>query len=232
MKILIVEDDYDFACMLKEDILKFVSEYVSRSHFYICKNNYYEQCRQINCDIAFIDIQLDGKDEGVALAKEILSINKMTPIVFVTSRDNLMHATFLVHPFYYIRKSNYKEDFLVFCDLYKKQLQSRNYITLSYKHNKSIILISNIYYIETYEQTLFIHTNKGVYRDSRTLKSFLAYLNNDSNFLQIHKSFVINLRYVYIHSKEKVILLNKLEIKIGRKFAKDFEKKYKEYLLK
>lgn len=232
MNILIIEDDYDFANMLKEDVLKFISAYVSRSHFHICSSNYLEECEKINCDIAFIDIQLDGKDLGIVLANKILLKNQMTPIVFVTSRDNLMHDTFLIRPFYYIRKSNYKEDFLIFCSLYEKNLKSHNYITLFYKHDKSTVLISDICYIEIYDQTLYVYTNNGVYKDSRTLKKFLKDLNNDFDFQQIHKSYAINLKYLRTYGKGKLVLLNNLEIKIGRRFAKEFEKKYRAYLLK
>ena len=231
MNILIIEDDYDFACTLKEDILNFISAYVPRSEFHICNDNYIEECKRINCDIAFIDIQLNGKDLGVTLAKEISLNNEMTPIVFVTNRDNLMHDTFTVQPFYYIRKSNYQEDFLVFCSLYENSLKSNNYITLSYDHSKTAVLISNICYAEIYDQSLYVHTSQMVYRDTRSLKAFLKDLKNEQYFIQIHKSYAVHLKYVHAHNKGKVILLNGLEIKIGRGFVKNFEKKYREYLL-
>lgn len=232
LNILIIEDDYDFTRILKEDIIKFMSAYIPRSQFYICNNNYLEKCKQIKCDMAFIDIQLDGKDLGISLAKEILLKNPSVIIVFVTRRDNLMHDTFLVHPFYFIRKSNYKEDFLVFCQLYKAHLKSHNYVTLSYNYYKTRILISKIYYIEVIDHVLHVYTSTGVYKDTRTLKSLLSILKTNSNFVQIHKSYVINLKHVYTYNKGKVILLNKTIINIGRKYIKEFDKKYKEYLLK
>lgn len=233
MKVLIIEDDYKFSCMLKNDLTKFMSNYVSRTYFYICRKDYLNECQQHqNYDIAFIDIQLNGKDLGIHLAKKILSKNKMIPIVFVTSRDNLMHDTFAVQPFYHIRKSNYKEDFLVFCKLFEKQLHSKNYITLSYDHNKSPILISNICYAEIGDQVLYVHTDDRVYKDTRSLKKFLKEISHDTIFIQINKYFIVNAKYVYTYNKEKVVLVNGLEIKFGRRFSKEFEKKYREFLLK
>lgn len=231
MNILIIEDDRNFAKTLKNDILNFISAYVYRSEFYICHDNYEEECKNINCDMAFIDIQLDGKDLGITLAKEISLNNETVSIIFVTNRDNIMHDTFIVRPFYYIRKSCYQEDFLVFCRLFEKSLKSDNYMTLSYGHSKTAVLKSNICYVEIHDQILYVHTNQKVHKDTRSLKAFLNDLKNEEYFIQIHKSYAIHLKYIIAHNKGKVILLNGLEIKIGRGFMKNFEKKYKEYLL-
>lgn len=230
MNILIVEDDYDFACVLKKKIDGFMTHIYQNCDFHICHENYVNECSNCHCDMAFVDIHLEDQNSGVELAQLLVKENSKIIIVFVTSTDNLMHDTFKVQPFYYIRKKNFEKDFLSFCQLFKKEIKTDNYITLSYDHIQIPVNKSSICYVEVYYHVLYIYTENRVYKDKRSLKKFIADLN-DKNFIQVHKSFAIHLNYVYGYSKEKIILKNKNEIKIGRGFFKNFETLYKKYLL-
>lgn len=230
MNILIVEDDSSFADILKKDVSRFISDFVPRCRFNICNNNYLDVCRSFNCDIAFVDIQLDNQNLGLQLAKEIVDHNDMVTIVFVSSQNNLMHDTFIVQPFFFIRKTNYKKDFLIFCSLYEKKLKSKEFIILTYNHTRVPISKSEIYYVEIQHNILYVHTKNHVYKDNKSLKQFTNDLD-DKYFIQIHKSFAVHLKYIYALKKDSVILRNKTEIKIGRSYARKFTQLYKEYLL-
>lgn len=230
MNILIVEDDYDFACVLKKKIDGFMTHIYQNCDFHICHENYVNECSNCHCDMAFVDIHLEDQNSGVELAQLLVKENSKIIIVFVTSTDNLMHDTFKVQPFYYIRKKNFEKDFLSFCQLFKKEIKTDNYITLSYDHIHIPVNKSSICYVEVYYHVLYIYTENRVYKDKRSLKKFIVDLN-DKNFIQVHKSFAIHLNYVYGYSKEKIILKNKNEIKIGRGFFKNFETLYKKYLI-
>lgn len=230
MNILIIEDDYDFACTLKKKVDRFMATIYNNYKFHICYKNYMNECINCHYDLAFVDIHLDDQDLGVELAQQLVKNNKNIIIVFVTSTDNLMHDTFKVQPFYYIRKNNFNRDFLSFCHLYTKEIKTDHYIVLSYDHISVPIKKSAICYAEVYYHVLYIYTENRVYKDKRSLKQFISDLD-DNNFIQIHKSFAIHLSYVYGYSKEKVILKNKNEIRLGRAFIKDFEELYTKYLL-
>lgn len=230
MNILIIEDDYDFACVLKKKVDRFMSTIYNDYKFHICYENYMKECINCHYDLAFVDIHLDDQDSGVELAQQLVKDNKNIIIVFVTSTDNLMHDTFKVQPFYYIRKKAFNRDFLSFCQLYTKEIKTDNYIILTYDHISIPVKKSAICYVEVYYHVLYIYTENRVYKDKRSLKQIINDLD-DKNFIQIHKSFAIHLSYVYGYSKEKVILKNKNEIRLGRAFVKDFEELYTKYLL-
>ena len=230
MNILIVEDDYDFACILKKKIDWFMATVYQDYDFHICHENYVNECKNHHYDMAFVDIHLDDQISGVDLAQLLMKENHKIIIVFVTSTDNLMHDTFKVQPFYYIRKKNFEKDFLSLCQLFKKEIKTDNYITLSYDHIHVPLNKASICYVEVYYRVLYVYTESRVYKDKRSLKQFIKDLN-DNNFIQIHKSFAIHLNYVYGYSKEKIILKNQNEIRIGRGFFRNFETLYMKYLL-
>ena len=61
-------------------------------------------------------------------------------------------------------------------------------------------------------------------------KSFREVVNNlPSTFVQVHRSFVVNLAHVYSISKNTIKLSNGTEASIGRSFAKDLSTKFINY---
>ena len=56
--------------------------------------------------------------------------------------------------------------------------------------------IDQIVYIETYNRGCLVHTTAKTYEDNKTIGDYEKRLT-DSRFMRIHKSFIINLEYLY-----------------------------------
>ena len=61
-------------------------------------------------------------------------------------------------------------------------------------------------------------------------KEFKTQLNNN-NIIQVHRSYLINLDFVYDVNSKFIILRNKKEINIGKTYKKKFKLTYQDYLL-
>ena len=74
---------------------------------------------------------------------------------------------------------------------------------------------SAILYIKGDDDFTRVYTPDKMYLDGRTMKSWLGELSKD--FLQVHKSYIVNLQSVTKISGQR-IFLNELELPIGRAY--------------
>ena len=70
-----------------------------------------------------------------------------------------------------------------------------------------------------------------VVNDSSSLTAFILKLAS-INFVQIHKSYIVNLDYLKGINKNEVLLFNNSRLPIGRKYRDLFYERYQEYLIK
>lgn len=228
MRILILDDDITFSKQLQSDLFEYFSDINSRTEYTIVNNNFQHFELNYKINIAFIDIDLVDYN-GIELAKKIRNSGLCDMLIFVTSHPHLIYDSLVVRPFFFIRKSEYKTDLEVFFDLIKDMFLERKLYTLKWQKNKTIININDIIYIESINHMLIIHTIYGKYNDSRLLKTMLAELNS-VNFSQIHKSYVINFKYLINYNTTEVFLIGNICLQIGRTFKQHFVERYEKYL--
>lgn len=237
MNILVIDDDILFSKYFIKDISNFLHNYNSDLKIKVYNTNFLNINYEANYRIAFIDIDLKIIN-GIKLSKLIKQSNPNCDIVFISAKNNLIHSSLSVQPFFFIRKSDYFEDLYVFFELIKESLSNKHFIQLSYKLTKTTLSIQDIIYVESHQHILNIYTIFGNYKDGRTLKEFSALLPSNQ-FLQIHRAFFINCKYVYSISNNIVILHKKsnptkqdiIKLRVSRSYQKNFEKQYQEYLL-
>lgn len=128
---------------------------------------------------------------------------------------------------YYIRNK------FLYKDLYKAILESQSIL---YEHmnilyfNKGNIYYqikkSNIIYIESYRNSIVIHTQLTQYTLRCPLKNIQHKLG--IKFIQCHKSFIINTDYISSIKENNIILNNGYIIPIGQKYKHSLTKHDKE----
>ena len=104
-------------------------------------------------------------------------------------------------------------------------------LNLKYKNESNIIPISKIIIIEGQVHQLTITSLDSQYYDNRSLKTLYNLLPH-TKFVQIHKSYIINLDYLMKYKGGKVIMANGEEINVGRPYKENFNNVFKEYLIK
>ena len=113
------------------------------------------------------------------------------------------------------------------------------YFQLHSSENKtnetSITLHANdIIYVECYSHELIIHTHKNEHIVKMTLKEFLNKVKSLNSFIQVHRAYVINMKYIYLKGKTTVQMFDddsKNAVPISRRYKRNLDKAYGEYLL-
>ena len=226
---LIIDDDPVFSAILKDDLLQRFFSLDESAEIEILNKNISDISFFDEYTIYFIDIDLP-EINGIELAKRIKDYRRSNIVVFVSSRKELIHHSFRARPYFFIRKAHYQKDLALFFSLIEDELKEETFLSVSYKNTKSQLLVNHILYIEAMNHKLNIVTNEQTYQDNRSLKEIKELLND--HFIQVHRSFIINMAYLLKYQKSNIIMTNQDTIHIGRFYKKDFEDKYQEFLIR
>jgi two-component system response regulator LytT len=193
-------------------------------------------------DIALIDIHLRRNDDGISLAHSIKRRFNI-PIIFITSysdKTTVEHAK-LVNPEGYIVKPFEKDDLytsieIAISNFAKNQSISaisekedsyntiirdsifirKDYMLIKIKFDDLLWIKSELNYLE-----LHCKDNKHLVRS--TMKEFVDKLPS-STFIQVHKSYCINTKYITAIDHCN-IWLKDVQLPIGRSYHEAIEKK-------
>ena len=94
-------------------------------------------------------------------------------------------------------------------------LYQRNGIT-------SKIRLSQIYYIESLRHQIIIHSINGEMIERKTLSQFIKEIQSP-DFIQIHKSYIINKRFIQEIKNQEVILKEQTHLPIGRSYKESLK---------
>lgn len=85
----------------------------------------------------------------------------------------------------------------------------------------------NIIYLEKNHNDLYIHCIQKEYKLRCNLKTVLNELNDARvNFVQIHKSVVVNLMFIQSFDNNRILLSNGQVILVSRRYQKQFKTIY------
>lgn len=103
-------------------------------------------------------------------------------------------------------------------------------ITFNYYGRKTCIFLKDIHYIESYGKDISIITNDEVYTYRSGLKEALELI--DSKYVvRIHRNYAVSLMFVKEIDKANIILKDKTQLCIGKKYYENLILLYKEFLL-
>lgn len=167
-------------------------------------------------DLILMDIQLNGKLNGIETALEIQKTHDI-PIIYVTANNDKVHfdQAMETHPFAFISKPAKKLELQRAIDLVGKrieherqkseQLSSINMGGTPFMvsdciyvrdHDKMVkVCIDDIYYVEAERNYCRIHTKNKQHLLVATLKEMDQKLP-PRYFLRIHRSFIVNLMHI------------------------------------
>ena len=83
----------------------------------------------------------------------------------------------------------------------------------------SKVRISSINYVESFRHYIHIHANSGEYIERKNISEFVCQMKNE-NFIQIHKSYAVNLHAVIKIAANCVELVDGSILPIGNSFKK------------
>ena len=205
MKALIIDDETKARSVMKTMLTEFFPEINS----VITANNLVngvKSIRENNPDIVFLDVQMP-KLTGL----ELLELVEENPhIIFTTAYDAYAIKAFDLNAVDYLLKPFSKERFNKALDKVFEKIegttktnnvtQLKNHIAenkvldkIVVKSNSNIhvIPLAEVIYIESEDDYVMIHTNKGKHLKHQTMKFYEQQLDANK-FIRIHRSFIVN----------------------------------------
>jgi DNA-binding LytR/AlgR family response regulator len=242
IRILIVEDEIIIAEDLRLQLLKLGYEVTG-----IAKS--YEKAMQLIeedlPDFLLVDIKLKGTKDGIDLAETVKKQYNL-PLIFLTSHADktTVERAKLVHPDGYLIKPFEKEDLytsieIAFTNYLESRIGTRESKNLEEKNNAILddsifvkkdhllvkIRFDELQWIEADRNYLELHCQEKRFLIRTTLKDFLDKLPADQ-FVQVHRSFAVNMKHVSALEYGAVIV-NKQKIPLSRSFLDQLKERLK-----
>lgn len=174
-------------------------------------------------DLIFLDVDM-GTENGIDIAVEIRKVNQKLILVYVSGYIQYAPAGYQVKAFAYILKRDLFENFEITMDDVMKEYHY-NQQTYKFKSDEMMINIpiNNILFIESFNRTTDIHTIDWPVK-CYTTKLQLNNIANDlaiKGFLQIHKSYVINMNHTIKMKNYIATLIDNSELPVSQRKWRD-----------
>jgi DNA-binding LytR/AlgR family response regulator len=168
-------------------------------------------------DFAFVDIKLNGENEGIAIALQ-LKIRQI-PFFFVTANSDtvtLLDAAD-AQPLGYICKPFLEREIIANITVVKARVNSKNsYIEVGSKKRRIQLPFVQIKYILASNVYIEIHAETGMFLERMSLKKFDEL--SPPNFTRVNKSAIVNNDFVTGKGK-KSLFIDDLEIPVSKNFS-------------
>ena len=236
----ICDDSREDLCRIEKAVNAGVSKInipvTVKSHLYVAGEDMYEASRQESFDLFFLDIEMPELD-GFSLAKKICSGNPQVCLIFVSAHDSFVFDSQEYMPFWFVRKGMLEKDMLL---ALKKYFEVTSFKRVHYRIKDGIgyrdLFLQDIIYVECQGHMLMIQEAGGkVYKQYGSLKALEEELSGH-HFLRIHKSFLVNQKYIEEIGIREVRLLDGTVLEMGRDRRKalrearlEYERKYHGY---
>lgn len=182
-------------------------------------------------DVIFLDIEMYGGANGIEIARALRQADYTGFIIFLTSHSEQVYEAFEVEAFRYLLKPIQQSILVKTMDIILKKMveNKKNKIVLT--SGKEYIQLSSddIIYIETEERKVKVHTFKENYKVDERINALEEKLSG-MNFCRVHRSYLINLKYVESHKEDSVTLKSGEVVYVSRLKMTLFKKKFMDYL--
>lgn len=224
IRVLIVEDE-----ILIAETIKLYLEQRSYKVSDICIN-YQESINALDNnppDIALLDVRLYGQKSGIDIAHYINNMHRPIPFIYLTSQfdEQVLNLALETKPAGYLTKPIQKST--LYTTL--KSVEKLHYVTASNSNSFSVfngqstqvLLLAHVLFVRVdhvYLEITLQDNSTVITRE--TLSMFASRVGKD--FMQVHRSYLINLAKVKSWTKEEAILEGGHVVPVSRKNQADF----------
>lgn len=198
--------------------------YKSEEFYHLLKRNYF--------DIVFLDIDMP-EINGINLAADIRKLKLETTIIFVSSHSNLVFQSIHYAPFRFIQKDCLEDDTSEAIHAYCQQIkEKKNTIQLKIENGETYCFnLMQIQYFYSVRHDLFlVYSNKKIakrlFPRVYTMDA-LGKMLHKKGFIRIHKSYIVNFKYIHQIQSDKVLLFDNSTLPISRSNVANVKRQYK-----
>ena len=185
-------------------------------------------------DILLLDIKMPDIS-GIEAAKELRNRNFYNIIIFITGEEEEVFNSFDVQPFHFLVKPVEDHKLKSVLDNAIRELSRRkntpidknNYINIQSGTSHIRVDLSSLIYAEVYNRKTILHMKKENIEYYGQLSALVKLVGED--FFRIHRSYLVNMRYVSRYDRTTLRMINGDELSISRRLYDDFLNAYMEY---
>lgn len=231
MHIAIVEDDLRTQAQLKRYVLQYFSgrEKTVRISVFSDGDEILDRY-SADYDVIFLDIQMQRLD-GMRTAEQIRHLDEDVYLIFITNMVHYAIQGYAVRALDFVLKPVNELMLQQLLQRVEKLLASnaQSFITLPTENSLTRIDVSQIFFVETENHSLRIHTEKGVYRLRDSMKNMEATLE-PHHFFRCNSCYLVNLRHVERVENSVAKLTAGQELSISRPRYKAFMEALTRYI--
>ena len=190
--------------------------------------------RGLKIDLLFMDIQIPGEMNGMAVAKAIHRQNEYIPIVFITNYAEYACEGYEVNALRFLRKPVSPKAVFECMDIVWRRWQYLDTDSIVFESGTQILRLPavSIVYIEAAGHQLTVHvTGQEAPYILRQRLDHIKKLLPSSLFCQCHRGFIVNMMYIRRFSGNWLSLADGTEIPVGRVFHSAFVDQYRIFYL-
>lgn len=164
-------------------------------------------------DLVFLDINL----KGISAFDLLRFIPSSTKVIFVTAYSEFMLQALRSKAFDYLVKPVKQEDLTASLERLIKERENEDEVKkihVKVKGITNIVALNEIVYIEGDGPYSIFHLKTKELKTAKTLKLISTELNK--SFVRIHKSYLVNRRYINGFNMDKIILYNNKWLPVSR----------------
>lgn len=230
MRVAIVDDEQDVRDQLTQYIQQFAADSgVKLDPIPFSSGDSILRDYAMNYDIIIFDIDMPGTN-GMDTARRIREMDQNVTIIFMTNIAQYAINGYEVDAVDYIIKPIGYYDFsMKFHRTVSKAMQKVDHI-LKIETAEGIyrVRMAAILYAEVQSHYLYFYTRKRTYRARGNIQDTRDELEQ-YGFVQTHRSYIINLRYVEKVKSNEVIVAG-VSIPVGRVYRDEVRQRYMQYV--
>lgn len=232
LKIGICDDDRKILNQIEEMVenaIRGTKEKVDISQF-ISGEEFCERAELDLLDIIFLDIEMANMN-GVKTAEYLRSLNTHAKLIYVSSYDNYFRQLFRVNTFGFLDKPIDEVKFNRLFHEACSEIRSYNDV-FPYHSGKSVgrVLLREIMYFRSNAHTMNIHCLDG--KEIKYYEKLSEVMEKVAtvDFLQISKSYAVNLAHTKKLNMKEAIMVNDDILPISRSIREEVFKAYCRYM--
>ena len=223
IRIAIVDDERHWIDSINECIVRYSRKYeidIFVEKYLSCEELLTQYLKGGKFDIVFLDIEFksEGPDimNGIDFGKRFRDIYKddNTAIVFVTSYKEYAFDAIKIRPFGYLEKPITYEKICEVIDQCRDSFdRGKKIFRFVSEKTTNGIVVSNIRYFESFGHKIRVHTVHNTYEFYGKLSDIMRQECLE-DFIQIHKSILVNTNYIERFTSNSVILFGTENIEL------------------
>lgn len=223
VKFAVCDDEREIAEYIAEKLREFYPDECEIKCYVDGKSLLEDSAREL-FDAFFLDIGMPTLD-GFSLAEKIRADNPFAKIIFVTNHTELAHIGYLYGTFRYVRKFVLEEELREAAQSLKHEfdLQSE-FLLLKTARGEIVADVENIRYFEVKGHQVTAFFDETEERVSGTLNEYEERLK-DVGFIRVHKSYLVNFRFIESIGKTTVTLTDGSTLALSRNRVAETKRK-------